>query len=337
MLTFKSSRRRGFTLIELLVVIAIIAVLIALLLPAVQQAREAARRSQCKNNLKQLGLALHNYADTFSSFPAGGYSYNIANGTYSTEAGWTWGAMLLPFLDLGNYSNALQVGKIHVWDGGSNSLLTNPALEASLETPLTVFRCPSDVGPSLHSGFGNVAIGSGGGQFVPLSNYVAAATSRIIQAAGTKGGVYENGLFYNNSRIDFRDVTDGTSNTIAFGERCWQLAGADFNAANPIVTWQPNAWWAGQNSWFSLRNPINNTFGTSTGAKNARYESLASMHAGGVQVCMADGSVRFVSQHVDLDLTQENADGQTSVFNGEVDSLLERLVARADGQPIGEF
>src|SRR5215813_2046814 len=112
-------RRSGFTLIELLVVIAIIAVLIGLLLPAVQQAREAARRSQCKNNLKQMGLAMHNYHDVYQCFPPGYLGYPAGNGgscatinnTTQRGQGWGWGAFLLPYLDQGNLYNLLSPGQ----------------------------------------------------------------------------------------------------------------------------------------------------------------------------------------------------------------------------------
>lgn len=112
-------RRRGFTLIELLVVIAIIAVLIALLLPAVQQAREAARRSQCKNNLKQIGLALHNYNDTHGALPSGSIVLRNTAGTVYYGHGWTWHATILPYLDQGPLYNAIQGA-----DGMGNELAT---------------------------------------------------------------------------------------------------------------------------------------------------------------------------------------------------------------------
>src|SRR5438067_9147484 len=135
---------RGFTLIELLVVIAIIAVLVALLLPAVQQAREAARRTQCKNNLKQLGLAMQNYHDTMGKFPPG-FVTAVPNDFNITGDFWSWGVFIAPQIDLANIYNALQPG--------TNSLtaaLSNPNTLAVLQTPLPSFRCPSDVGNALN-------------------------------------------------------------------------------------------------------------------------------------------------------------------------------------------
>jgi prepilin-type N-terminal cleavage/methylation domain-containing protein len=133
-------RHRGFTLIELLVVIAIIAILIALLLPAVQQAREAARQSQCKNNLKQIGLALHNYHDVFNMFPASYLvDYNHPERDEETldgPSGWAWGTMLLPYLDQAPLYNAFEI-HLPAW---------HPNNAVAVQTPLEVFLCPSATG-----------------------------------------------------------------------------------------------------------------------------------------------------------------------------------------------
>jgi prepilin-type N-terminal cleavage/methylation domain-containing protein len=137
-------QKRGFTLIELLVVIAIIAILIALLLPAVQQAREAARRSQCRNNLKQVGLAIHNYHDAFNTIPPAWIStqFQVAAGDVSH---WSWGTFLLPYIDQAPLYSLLQPGTRRL----DQNLALGGATAAALTTPLTVFRCPSDTGPSL--------------------------------------------------------------------------------------------------------------------------------------------------------------------------------------------
>ena len=147
MARFCKPPRRGFTLIELLVVIAIIAILVALLLPAVQQAREAARRTSCRNNLKQLGLALHNYHDVHRTFPAGYYSYPTRDGsgpawaridpqTWDAGPGWGWGTMLLPYVDQANVANQIDP-EGQIWD---------PAYTDQIATNLSVFRCPSSTG-----------------------------------------------------------------------------------------------------------------------------------------------------------------------------------------------
>ena len=143
------AKRFGFTLIELLVVIAIIAILVALLLPAVQQAREAARRSSCKNNLKQLGLALHNYHDTHGVFPAGYYAGDhpsVADGEGDgRDARYGWGSMILPFLEQAPLYDKMQVG-----DRLLSQNVNDPTVLADMQTPISAFRCPSDVAPGTN-------------------------------------------------------------------------------------------------------------------------------------------------------------------------------------------
>ena len=142
------SARTGFTLIELLVVIAIIAILIALLLPAVQQAREAARRMSCKNNLKQIGVAMHNFHDTYQELPAG-YGFNdIANAANWTKA-WGWGARILPYIEQENLYNLLGVGTREFDQAlpGNNSSSWPADMVAAIRTPIAIYRCPSDITP----------------------------------------------------------------------------------------------------------------------------------------------------------------------------------------------
>jgi len=142
----KERRRIGFTLIELLVVIAIIAILISLLLPAVQQAREAARRTQCRNNMKQIGLALHNYHDVFNSFPPG-YVAKIPNNKTSSERSmFAWGSLILPYIDQGNVYQVLDPGNVLTLDQRLLDPVVGPALVAAIQTPLASFRCPTDRG-----------------------------------------------------------------------------------------------------------------------------------------------------------------------------------------------
>src|SRR5579863_4146412 len=212
--------RRGFTLIELLVVIAIIAVLVAILLPAVQQAREAARRAQCKNNLKQFGLALHNYHGSLNAFPSGYGGFPFTN----QGSLWGWGTMILPYLDQTPLYNALQatsggtsgVGGPAV---GFNAVMTSfsPA-PAVLQTSLPVFRCPSDGGispltipaaglngclPGLTASFGR-------------SNYAGVLGSSYGSGNGL---LVSDGSFAESSCKRFMNYTDGLSNTFLVGER----------------------------------------------------------------------------------------------------------------------
>lgn len=184
----RSSVRKGFTLIELLVVIAIIAILIALLLPAVQQAREAARRTQCRNSLKQIGLALHNYHDVFNVFPPGWVTqyYQVATGEPTI---WSWGAFLLPYLDQAPLYNTVSPGTRRI----DENLALGGANAQALVTPLPVFRCASDVGPALNTFDGS--LGANAGQQTDFATYnryvtngstnVAIATSNYVIVSDT--------------------------------------------------------------------------------------------------------------------------------------------------------
>ena len=185
------NRRSGFTLIELLVVIAIIAVLVALLLPAVQQAREAARRTSCRNHLKQMGLALHNYHDVFRSFPSGviAANGNLQDGLHS---GFT---LMLPQLD--------QAPVYAAYDFDVS--WKDPVNREATSTPLSVFLCPSSPG----------GLPQNGGFDLPVSDYAFCKGSRAWLCLEAKT---VRGMFDINSDTKTRDVTDGLSNTIAMGE-----------------------------------------------------------------------------------------------------------------------
>jgi prepilin-type N-terminal cleavage/methylation domain-containing protein/prepilin-type processing-associated H-X9-DG protein len=209
------SARKGFTLIELLVVIAIIAVLIALLLPAVQAAREAARRAQCSNNLKQLGLAMHNYISSVSSLPSGGslepyspgFTYNASTGAITGNMinwdGWSGFALMLPYLEQGPLFNAINFSFSDDWNnqgigGVINSTVTNAVIGA--------FDCPSD-------GSWNATKGNGG---VGINNYYMSTGTSTYST--TNVGAPVTGLFGYQTLVTMASITDGTSNTIAFSE-----------------------------------------------------------------------------------------------------------------------
>ncbi|QDU36241.1 putative major pilin subunit [Maioricimonas rarisocia] len=327
------SRQRGFTLIELLVVIAIIAILIALLLPAVQQAREAARRSQCKNNLKQLGLALHNYHDIHRTFPPANVVGSAwINSCPEGQCGhWGWGAMILPLLDQGPTYSLLEVGDVPLPTATSDAV----KLEA-MRKSLAVFRCPSDVGPQTNgehrlptiSG-GNADCTSGGCVDTATSNYVAGNDSWNLdrdQWNGFMGRVNRLGSASNPSgkaaTLKVSDILDGTSNTIAIGERAYRMGAAtlragviygqngdtgDHNRQGQVYTMAAGRW------------KMNDTCGNCG-------RGFSSMHEGGAHFLLADGSVQFLSENID----HNNADGT-------IDSTYERLIAVADQQPVGEF
>jgi len=204
------TEKRGFTLIELLVVIAIIAVLVALLLPAVQQAREAARRSSCKNNLKQLGLALHNYHDTHTVFPPGWVLPCADTEPNHRFIGRnpSWGFYILPMLEQSQIYNLqdFQMGSANC--GGSAGILDAPNATNRMNEELPAFSCPSDIKPSRNpDGFGT-------------ASYVANRGTDNRDGQDSSVGI-QNGMFWTNSSTKMRDITDGTSNTFMVGEVSW--------------------------------------------------------------------------------------------------------------------
>lgn len=286
-------RRRGFTLIELLVVIAIIAVLIALLLPAVQQAREAARRTQCKNNMKQLGLAMHNYHDTFRVFPPGWIAVDPATNAQSAHeglSGFGWGTMLLPQLDQSPLYNQLNL----------NLAINDPVNQPLIKTILPAFVCPSDIAPKQTWEIEEE--GSPGTVLAELAtaNYIAAFGTEELDgcenAPGTapvsaQGQCIGDGTLYHNSRIGIRDITDGTSSTIFIGER---------------KTKPQDGWWS---TWSGMVPEGEEAFQRILGSldhvpnhPSSHLDDFSSYHVGGSQFLLADGHVRFVSENIDSQL-----------------------------------
>jgi prepilin-type N-terminal cleavage/methylation domain-containing protein len=349
--------RRGFTLIELLVVIAIIAVLIALLLPAVQQAREAARRTQCKNNLKQLGLAAHNYLDVFDTFPPGwvSRSYQVSPTTELTI--WGWGAFLLPYIDQAPLYNTVQPGIRSI----DQNLALGGANAAALTTPLAAFRCASDTGPALNDFDGTY--GANPAQTTDFNTYnrkvtngtalVSIATSNYVMVADVGDSITPSvieatygpplGIGWNDSRVKIRDITDGTSNQLVFGERCFQMEGLHVGAGNALG-FSPataSAPYNGQQCRSCLAVVGIPYWGLNQSVVNGNHHSrgFASNHVGGVHFVLGDGSVRFISDNIDHKPNSIAAAAGTGSHAGPnfIDSTLERLMARNDGQVAGEF
>jgi prepilin-type N-terminal cleavage/methylation domain-containing protein len=326
--------RFGFTLIELLVVIAIIAVLIALLLPAVQQAREAARRAQCKNNLKQIGLALHNYHDTHLVFPMGN-GFDGAAGPYSST-GWGWAAFLLPYLEQGNLAQQMNMSALSL-----HQVLVNPSLNHLTQTHLPVFRCPSDTGPDLNDRrsmndtpeYQAAFQSAGRPPHIATSNYVAnhgiiVRDTRDIHRDGLPGPW---GAFFGMSRTGIRDLTDGTSNTFLVGERDYELCWAGTWAGPRAITARGERGIRaiyGQGGGAKINDP---TMGPNNFA--ICNHGFSSMHPGGAHFVLGDGSVRFVSENIDfyIDNSLRNNPRQPTL------GLYQRLLCISDGQPIGEF
>ncbi|TWT60596.1 DUF1559 domain-containing protein [Rubinisphaera italica] len=289
----------GFTLIELLVVIAIIAILVALLLPAVQQAREAARRSSCKNNMKQLGLALHNYHDTFNTFPPASIRTPTANGiSHWSTSMIGWQARILGFMEQSALYDMID-WEIYTGNSGPNNTVVRG-------TEVAAYRCPSDPGNRGKTGQTTYA----------PTNYVACTGTSGSYGAG--GTVFQNNGFtvmYQNSKTLMRDITDGTSNTMIIAE-C--LVGSEALGANATGT-APALVCDGTGSvtkdraysWFYANAMPNWSFGTIIGPNSKITECRSStggpavlgarsQHKGGVQILLGDGGVRFVSENIDL-------------------------------------
>ena len=324
------SHRSGFTLIELLVVIAIIAVLIALLLPAVQQAREAARRTECKNKLKQLGLATHNFHDTFLKFPVG--LYNDDNNQ------WGWTVWILPYLDqaplysqLTNTSSNDRVYTAYNMGGGpltdvgnidtihsasafgrcdvNQSIPGNPAI-----AKIPALMCPSDIFPAVNaSGSGNTGVGLAKTNYLAnMGNTNLWASRPALNCGGGVTGAFNNGFACfsnenNNSWVTrMADFTDGTSNTIAIGEVTVSQNWTASNGNVPVwVGASSRGTCNGLQGSAGVLRVVDGTFfkpysGSAAAAASASTDnSFGSQHVGGAQVLLADGSVRFISQNID--------------------------------------
>ncbi len=313
-------RLRGFTLIELLVVIAIIAVLVALLLPAVQQAREAARRSQCKNNLKQIGVAMAAYEETSRYYPLGWYQGNCNQGSGHLS----WAGRLLPAMDMQPLFEQLNYGEV-CWD----TMIATPTMLAAMKQPLPAFSCPSDTMGTLND---LEVIGTSGG--VAKSNYVANNGSGhfgISFGAPSESGPTNNGLFFKEQSRATRDVTDGLSNVIMVGERGRDLQSQGITrTCNASVAFAQRDNDSGALQWGmyiihgSAKFGINNMGLTGTDA--SCKGGYAGKHAGGGHFLMGDGAVVFISENIQYDGNGTNCD-----------TVFEYLHGISDGSVIGEY
>ena len=301
----RSIRSRGFTLIELLVVIAIIAILIALLLPAVQQAREAARRSTCKNNLKQLGLAMHEYHEAHRIFPPGLFGYHngdLAGGLKRS----CWLQQILPYIEQAPLHRQLSP-----WFSRNVFASSVPASIRNVVIP--VLMCPSDpAGPAFtNDGF--------------QGNYVMCATGNLLSSYPANGTGHD-GIFYAISSTRIRDITDGTTHTLMGSEVI--IRGSTGQGTGGGAYW--NARWGGYGfSTFEVPNtPVsdrtnickstNFRLSPCTTALPSGYIFARSYHIGGVHGMLADGSVRFISENINH-------------------ALFHALGSRAGGEVIGEY
>ncbi|GAC1450409.1 MAG: DUF1559 domain-containing protein [Isosphaeraceae bacterium] len=286
--------RPGFTLIEVLVVIAVIAVLIALLLPAVQAAREAGRRIQCVNNLKQMGIALHTYHETHNSFPMGYVSSVAVNDAFpqQTSPGWGWGALLLPQLEQDTTYGS----------GNFNLPIEHVANATTRTTKLDLYICPSDQYTGIYT-----ATQDNGTKIVEVatSSYAACFGARL-EIANVPG--QGNGLFVRNRSFGIRDITDGSSHTIALGERGNTLTQTPWAGAPTGPT--------GAGATFLSPNAPSNNPGPGHGSEqvlaHAADEGLNnpdtapddfwSPHPAGVNFLFADGSVKVLKKGTNMDV-----------------------------------
>ncbi|SFJ31851.1 prepilin-type N-terminal cleavage/methylation domain-containing protein [Planctomicrobium piriforme] len=317
--------RRAFTLIELLVVIAIIAILIALLLPAVQQAREAARRSQCKNNLKQIGLAMHNYHDVFNLFPPGG-----------THGGWgiSFFMSLLPYIDQANVYNKLEFTTVNNSIGpgfvntGTPFCINLQALNGVVPAG---YICPSSVLPKSRTMQNTL-------QLIP--HYVGIAGSdtylfgsqALTSTTATNGIISSTGVMVctnsaGGGAISLASILDGSSNQLLIGEQsAWGYSTSsqtvDIRTAYTYSGWMGCIWSDRLMNNTTIRYPINTRDSTLAGiyvsGNSANNTGINSQHVGGAHSLMGDGRVQFLGDSTDL-------------------TLLKNLSTRADGNIIGEF
>jgi prepilin-type N-terminal cleavage/methylation domain-containing protein/prepilin-type processing-associated H-X9-DG protein len=299
-----SRRHSAFTLVELLVVIAIIGVLVALLLPAVQAAREAARRAQCTNNLKQLALACHNYHDIHKTFPPN-HIFSRPPGQGANAEGWGWQALILPQMEQQPLHEQLGVTQLSLLDllAGGNPSLPNPI--SLLQTPIPAFLCPSDTNPDKplvpqqrHFGGGIGTNAGGWGNWRP-------AASNYMSSRGTRNNwpnvanLDAQGMFSGHVAHSIADCIDGTSNTFLIGERDTRFcrSGTWIGVRNP----QGNLVRGFYYNTANVRVPLNAP--DPPYAWNSRAgcsEGFSSMHPGGANFALADGSVRFISDTIEF-------------------------------------
>jgi prepilin-type N-terminal cleavage/methylation domain-containing protein/prepilin-type processing-associated H-X9-DG protein len=293
--------KRGFTLVELLVVIAIIGVLVAILLPAVQAAREASRRTQCRNNLHQIGIALHNYHDTYLMFPPGWIGVTSYQPDVNGVGGLAWSSLILPQLE--QVAASIQSkggGKLPALD--FKLPITDPADAIVQPLILPIYRCPSDTGP------GTVSVALNPPQTNPnlpmtfaTSNYIGSFGSTDYHTCSSNAVGVDcpgNGVFFLNSRTTIGDVRDGTTYTMMAGER----------RGNITATPQILGMWLGAPP--GGVESIGRVLGASDQPPNdptEHFQAYSSMHSKGINILLCDGSVQFVSDNVDLKLWQGTA------------------------------
>jgi prepilin-type N-terminal cleavage/methylation domain-containing protein/prepilin-type processing-associated H-X9-DG protein len=335
-MNFSMRHRRAFTLIELLVVIAIIGVLIGLLLPAVQKVREAASRTQCKNNLKQIALACHGYHDTYGFLPP---SFTPTYQGWQLPGGWAWSTLILPFIEQGNLYNQLSPATVDL----KTVMTNNPAL---VQTQIKTYLCPSDSGgpnPNTNRPFAL----AGATINLGTSNYVGnnADQAGVFFDVGAPGSA-PKGFQNVGQTISISQIGDGTSNTIMVGERCSTTVNYGSQSTCTTISVVPRSAgvWAGFLGYGTVNldnSAPTNKFAfetsllymlnsgessTACDAADGPKDAPSSMHPGGVQFAFCDGSVQFIQNNINW-----TESGTTPI------GTLNRLEQIADGLPIGNY
>jgi prepilin-type N-terminal cleavage/methylation domain-containing protein len=357
-MTVARRSKKGFTLVELLVVIAIIGILIALLLPAVQAAREAARRTQCTNNLKQLGLAMHNFYDKFNRFPPGGAMDQVPFGTVTDPAkfiffGSSWEIYLLPYIEQTAISSGWKfnlgyIGGVDYTSYSGSGHLSSDNLGLLENVQLAMFQCPSSPLEKVAWWWAQNATP----RHLPTSSYVgiSGAANGLIPGF-VEDRIYDHplvgelsggGVLGMNTKVGFADIRDGSSNTIGIGEQSdyyyttigarkdWRTSGG-LGIEIGVGTLKKPPDLANQNpfsfQYYTIRYPINMDRGWPdpdgdlavgvgvTGYISGINNPLNSAHPGGINVMLCDGSIRFLSETIEL-------------------STLAQLATRDDGVPL---
>ena len=307
------SRKRGFTVVELLVVFSMTAVSLSLTLPSVQQAREKAREIDCKNRHKKIGLAMHNYHDTYNTFPPGWVSRR-PQGEGHPSTGWS--TSILPFLEQAQLYNELNLGAGTVYEPRQPDPGSQMKLKMMLKQPVIPYLCsaepPGDTNPfrgdwgmsSFSANYGSKPIA----RSTELDFFPGQTTTFTHDQ---RQGARSDGLFYVNSRVGFRDITDGTSNTILGGERSVIGRGGI---------------WPGPRSNFHESDVVSD--GSFASTLNGSETGYSSRHNGGIYFVICDGSVRFIRSDV------ESRPTDASLPQG---GIFQKLCSCNGGEVIGEF
>lgn len=338
----RSRNRRGFTLVELLVVIAIIAILIALLLPAVQQAREAARRSSCVNNMKQLAVAMHNYHDQWGVFPIGAMHSQTPGLSRNLDRGTSFFVALLPFVEQASLYNELKdsaAGGV-----GNTDIANNVNGQVFDGRRLSVLSCPSSALPQLTDPLTTTPQGVMMPTYVGISGAATMSGGPNPDAEPTYNGVMaSSGILVPNRSVSFSDVSDGSTNTMMLGEQSSYARDAagneiDLRSSNSHGAWvgSTGSGTPGDGAWFctnfqswnitTIRYPVNFLDATAAqaggatgvGPEDGANRPVQSTHPSGANIALTDGSVRFISESVDY-------------------TLLTNLANRSDGNEISDF